>query len=148
MTRLNTAAFMTALLLATSACSDGLLPDGERSIVGEWLMIVPESPDGDPRSKLYLDFGRDGTFVLKIVFEGFAAGFTPHCLGDYRMDGNKLMLRREVCYDVNLTPTYPSEPEWEDTGSVWLSGAYLKLTGNGPEPRTTIYRRDETLQPD
>lgn len=145
MNRLNAAALMTALLLATTACSGGLLPDGEPHIVGGWVMIEPDGPDEDGRTTEYLTFRRDGTYLLESRFNGFSAGFPPRCQGKYRLEGSTLMARKEVCYD-QLTAVYLSEPAWVDAGSVRLHGDYLVLTGDGAESRTFVYRRSETLQ--
>lgn len=150
-----------AALFATAGCAhvDGLLPEFGPStvdVVGEWLVTYPAN-DG-AHTEMRMKFEADGSYSSELLWIGFyglpaneVTGYM-RSRGEYRMDGDRLMLRitraeewQKYAAGPNPSVSTP-EPRWNAWGTLAVEGdrlihTYVSAPADAPQTFTEVYRR-------
>ncbi|WP_420130423.1 hypothetical protein [Longimicrobium sp.] len=154
---------LAAILFAVPGCSevDNLLPEVTRGAVnveGEWMLSYPANEGAHTETRL--TFGAGGSYSSEILWIGFyglpadeVTGYL-RTKGQYRMDGDRLMLRITRAegwqkYAVGPNPSVSTPvPTWWEHGTLEVRGdklvhTYVSAPADREETFTEVYQRDQ-----
>jgi hypothetical protein len=151
---------LLALVVAATGCSrvGDLLPDaGDENVEGEWLITYPANEGAHTETRM--KFGGDGSYESEVLWIGFyglpADEVTGYWRteGEYRMEGNLLMLRITRSeewqkYAVGPNPSVSTPKSvWSDRGTLDVDGdrlihTYVSAPFDAPQTFTEVYRRE------